>query len=127
MTVQKYKYQNQFGKISATPSRIACICLFLITVAGCSKTEIDQAASKPSAAVETAVTDLNESGAEIVLDSDGEVVAVKLPEKTTPEVIATLTSLSKLKRVDATETDLKQPAFAALKSQNPKVEIELPH
>ncbi|WP_339734079.1 hypothetical protein [uncultured Gimesia sp.] len=124
MIVQQNKYP--FGKVSAGSSRIACIILFLVTVVGCSSAKIDPAASKPSAAVETAVAELNDSGAEIVLDSDGEVVAVKLPEKTTPEVIATLARLSKLIRVDATETDLKQPAFAALKSQNPKVEIELP-
>ena len=56
----------------------------------------------------------------------GEVVAVKLPQQTSPEIIATLASLSKLKRVDASETDLQQTAFDSLKSANPNVKIEFP-
>ena len=102
------------------------IVLALMLCMSCSSS-IDQAASKPSTQVETIVTQLNESGAETVLDQDGEVIAVKLSEKTTPEVIATLSDLSKLQKVDATETKLKQPAFADLKSQRPGLEIELPY
>lgn len=102
------------------------IVLALMSCMSCSSS-IDQAASKPSAQVETIVAQLNESGAETVLDQDGEVIAVKLSEKTTPEVIATLSDLSKLQKVDATETKLKQPAFADLKSQRPELEIELPY
>jgi len=54
------------------------------------------------------------------------VVAVKLPQKTSPEIIATLAGLSKLKRVDASETDLQETAFENLKSANPNVKIEFP-
>ncbi|WP_417392327.1 hypothetical protein [Gimesia sp.] len=84
------------------------------------------AASQPAAQVEQAVAQLNESGAEIVLDEAGEVVAVKLPQQTSPEDITTLARLSKLKRVDASETDLQQAAFDELKSANPNVKIEFP-
>ena len=52
--------------------------------------------------------------------------AVKLPQKTSPEIIATLAGLSKLKRVDASETDLQETAFENLKSANPNVKIEFP-
>jgi|GEM_PF-2094180 len=104
-----------------------CLCTLLLIGTSCSSEKVDTAAGVPAADVAKAVEDLNASGAEIVLDSDGEVIAVKLPGKTSPEVLATLTSLSKLKRVDATETDLQQTAFADLKSQNPQVEIELPY
>lgn len=104
-----------------------CLCTLLLICTSCSSEKVDTAAGVPAADVAKAVEDLNASGAEIVLDSDGEVIAVKLPGKTSPEVLATLTSLSKLKRVDATETDLQQTAFADLKSQNPQVEIELPY
>ncbi|WP_417387247.1 hypothetical protein [Gimesia sp.] len=104
---------------------LTCLGSILLMNAGCSSSE-DLAASKPAAQVEQAVAQLNESGAEIVLDEAGEVVAVKLPQQTSPEVIATLASLSKLKRVDASETDLQQTAFDNLKSANPNVKIEFP-
>lgn len=112
-------------KIHGSGFGFCTLILFLLT-AGCSSEKVDSAASQPAAAVESAVADLNESGAEIVLDSAGDVVAVKLPQQPTPDVIATLTSLSKLKRVDASETDLQQTAFADLQSKNPEVKITLP-
>lgn len=126
MTSDSQTLFNPFSSVSTGFVQIACLLILFSTTFGCSSENIDQAAGKPAAEVEAAVAELNESGAEIVLDSAGEVVAVKLPEKTTPEVIATLVSLSKLKRVDATETNLAQPAFVDLKSQNPQVEIDLP-
>lgn len=116
---------------SNTPRSIAgIVSLFslasiLVLNSGCSSSQ-DLAASQPAAQVEQAVAQLNESGAEIVLNEDGEVVAVKLPQQTSPEVITTLASLSKLKRVDASETDLQQAAFDNLKSANPNVKIEFP-
>lgn len=115
--------------VSCRASAVQSAGLFclLIAAAGCSSEKIDTAAGQPAAEVAKAVATLNDSGAEIVLDSAGEVIAIKLPAQTSPEVLATLTSLSKLKRIDATETDLKQPAFADLKSQNPQVEIAFPH
>jgi len=103
----------------------SAMILSLITCMSCSS-KVDTAASEPSAEVEAIVTQLNESGAEVILDSEGEVVAVKLAENTTPEVIAILTELSKLKRLDATETKFKEPDFADLKSQRPEVDIALP-
>jgi len=121
------KFQTRFSKVSTRSLLITCMISSLCIGTSCSSSAVDQAAGTPSAEAEMAVTQLNDSGAEIILDSDGEVVAVKLPEKTTPKVIATLASLGKLKRVDATETDLKQPAFAELKSQRPEVEIKLPY
>ena len=111
----------------ASAVQTAGLFCFLIAAAGCSSETIDTAAGQPAAEVAKAVATLNDSGAEIVLDSAGEVIAVKLPAQTSPKVLATLTSLNKLKRIDATETDLKQPAFADLKSQNPQVEITFPH
>tara|TARA_R110002095_G_scaffold127887_5_gene110831 strand:- start:957 stop:1340 length:384 start_codon:yes stop_codon:yes gene_type:complete len=127
MTFYNPPFPYRFHRIPAGLLLSACTLFSLFTAAGCSSADIDTAAGKPSAEAEAAVSQLNDNGAEIVLDSEGEVVAVKLPEKTTPEVIATLASLTKLKRVDATETTLKQPAFADLKSQRPEVEIELPY
>lgn len=116
-----------FGKTLFIRNSVRSIMILsLFTCMGCSSS-IDQAASKPSAQIEAVVTQLNESGAEIVLDSAGEVIAVKLSENTTPEVIATLAELTKLKRIDATETKFKQPTFADLKSQRPELEIELPN
>ena len=110
----------------ASAVQTAGLFCLLIAAAGCSSEKIDTAAGQPAAEVAKAVATLNDSGAEIVLDS-AEVIAVKLPAQTSPKVLATLTSLNKLKRIDATETDLKQPAFADLKSQNPQVEITFPH
>lgn len=119
--------QTRFSKVPTRLLLITCMISSLFIGTSCSSSAVDQAAGTPSAAAQMAVTELNDSGAEIILDSDGEVVAIKLPEKTTPKVIATLASLGKLKRVDATETNLKQPAFADLKSQRPEVEIKLPY
>ncbi len=103
----------------------SAMILSLIICMSCSS-KVDTAASKPTAQVEAVVSQLNESGAEIVLDSEGEVVAVKLAENTPPEVIATLTELSKIKKVDATETKFKDSDFSVLKSQRPEVDIALP-
>ena len=113
------------NKFQSGMASLLCLVLILQMSSGCSSSQ-DLAASQPAAQVEQAVSQLNESGAEIVLDEAGEVVAVKLPQKTSPEIIATLAGLSKLKRVDASETELQETAFDDLKSANPNVIIEFP-
>ncbi|WP_417382244.1 hypothetical protein [Gimesia sp.] len=125
MNVSIFTHQEKTIRSKSGIASLLCLVSILLWNSGCSSSQ-DQAASQPAAQVQQAVAQLNESGAEIVLDEAGEVVAVKLPEKTSPEVIATLASLSKLKRVDASETDLQQTAFDTLKSSNPNVKIEFP-